>query len=500
MVFEDMKICILSGFSGFTKLSAEVIARNIKKSAGQVVSPADPEFNLESLTCVIVPEAAQITKILEVLHVKSLPACPLVTPSWAIESYSKKESKEFSKYLYINYQLPSKSEADKQPVVKVTSFQGVNSSPEKIGKFEKMKSLNTDYLKNDKTLKQDFLENKEKYAFSHTQGPNLNEHITSVLEVLMENYFLLKDKARAFAYRFAISTLKSHPEKIICTEQAENLQKIGKAIKKKIGEILETGSLKRVKAMEDMERLKALKVLSSIWGIGSTTASKLYSLGYRTLEDLRKKVPDFLTENQKVCLELFEELETKIPREEVKIISDLVVGQAKELLCGKSFIANTCGSYRRGRELCGDIDVLITFDDILENKEFLAQLVQVLHEKNIVTHTLVLSLDVKKHENFTFSGIAKVEGGLHRRLDIKIYPRRTYVWALMHFTGSASFNRSFRLFAKNKGLKMTDEGLFPAFRNGSETLCGGRLVDCFTEEDIFNLFDMPFKSPEERDL
>lgn len=514
-----MKICILSGFSGFTKLSAEVISRNIQKSSGQVLLHSSPDFDPSSLTCMIVPETAQLSKILEILNQPSLPSCPLVVPNWAIDSFKQKNLQPLDNYLYLNKQLPIKRavpatnppDPSKKPS-KLLSDHSNSSSPRADSTDHQLNSFNSlklnlkpesnqeFYFSNHQTLKEDFLNHKEKYAFSHNTGPNLNEHITSVLEVLMENYFLLKDKARAFAYRFAIAALKSHPEKIICEEQAEKLQKVGKAIRKKIGEILETGSLKRVKAMEDMERLKAMKVLSTVWGIGAATASKLFSLGYRTIEDLKKNVPECLNENQRVCLELYEEIEMKIPRDEVKVISEIVVNQARELMTGVEITANTCGSYRRGKEFCGDIDVLLTFENILEHKTFLAELVEALHGKGLITHTLVLSFDVKKHENFTFSGIAKLENGIHRRLDIKIYPKKSYAWALMHFTGSATFNRSIRLFAKNKGLKLTDEGLFPAFRNGSETVCGGSLIECLTEEDIFKLFDMEYKPPEERDL
>ena len=493
MAFEGTSVCILSGFSGFNKLSGDIISRNIKKLGGVIKSQTDTDFSLLNLACIIVPENAQLDKIMFILSQSRLPSCPLVTPNWAIESYKKKKMQPFEKYLFIGNEIPAKRQENAENVLEPIKMKT------HVADFNGSKR-NDEFLSNGETLRAEFLENKEKFAFSQGISENLNEHLTSVLEILMENYFLLKDKARAFAYRFAIATLRSYPEKITCIHQAENLSKIGLKIKKKIQEILETGTLKRVQAMNDLDRLKSLKELSSVWGIGSLTANKLYSLGYKSVSDLKQNIPSMLNENQKICLLLYEDLSTKIPRQEVQKISEIVINYAKSLIPEQEITAHTCGSYRRGKELCGDIDVLLTFDDFLIHKDYLGNLVRILQEQRIVTHVLSLSVDLGKHESLSFSGIARMENGLHRRLDIKVYPKKTYAWALLHFTGSASFNRSIRLFAKTKGLKMTDEGLFPAIRNGSDTVVGSNLGSCYTEEDIFRLFGMNYKPPEERDI
>ena len=80
----------------------------------------------------------------------------------------------------------------------------------------------------------------------------------------MNNYILLKDEGRKLGYRSAIMSLKAFPEKITSVDQVENLSKIGKKIKKKIFEILETGTLERVNSMNENARLKSLKEFTQI--------------------------------------------------------------------------------------------------------------------------------------------------------------------------------------------------------------------------------------------
>ena len=514
--FKDLKVSVLSGFSGFARLSGDVICRNISREGGVVISPKDIQMHLDELNCLIVPAESSLSKILETLSLKTLPPCNIVTPNWAIESIKSKRKLPFSDYLWIqmSIEIPAKREADAQISDSPSKRTHANidiTGNKSLGEAENLsvqvqpspemnrKGENINALADDSKLRKDLLRNRDKFSFSK-ERTNHNEHITSVLEILMNNYAMLRDKGRSMAYRFAIVSLQSYPEKITCAEQVQNLQKVGSKIKKKIAEILETGTLKRVKAMDEQGRLKSLKEFNKIWGIGATTAEKLYSLGYRSIQDLRANIPSILNENQRIGLELYEDFAERIPRQEVSHISDIVTSCAKELLPDKEITANTCGSYRRGKETAGDVDVLITFDGSEKYQGYLTRLVDVLKEKGLITHTLVLSEEPKKHESFTFEGVARLPGGLHRRLDIKVYPRKYYAWALMHFTGSANFNRSIRLFAKTKGLKLTDEGIFPAIRKNGETHCGASLIACYTEEDIFRLFDMPYKPPEQRDL
>lgn len=56
-------------------------------------------------------------------------------------------------------------------------------------------------------------------------------------------------------------------------------------------------------------------MFGEVWGIGPTTAQKLYEKGYRTLEDLKNE--ESLTHAQKLGLKYFEDIKQRIPRHEV---------------------------------------------------------------------------------------------------------------------------------------------------------------------------------------
>ncbi len=72
---------------------------------------------------------------------------------------------------------------------------------------------------------------------------------------------------------------------------------VGEKIKKKIKEFLEVGTIKRVENLRKDPKNKIIEVFSEIWGVGPETAEKLYLLGYRTIEELRKDSAKILTKN-----------------------------------------------------------------------------------------------------------------------------------------------------------------------------------------------------------
>ena len=120
----------------------------------------------------------------------------------------------------------------------------------------------------------------------------------------------------------------------------------------------------------------------------------------------------------------------------------------------------------------------------------LEKIVTNLEEQGFVKERLG-ALKISHSGSQTFFGICKLpESEVHRRLDIKIYPRSQLAFALLYFTGSAHFNRSMRLFASKKGYSLSYEGLYPVVRGISKNKTNQKVaigygIPCHTEQDIF---------------
>lgn len=108
-------------------------------------------------------------------------------------------------------------------------------------------------------------------------------------------------------------------------------------------------------------------------------------MGARTITDLRTgRFP--LSTGQQIGLALYEDLRSRIPREECKQIYELIKLEAKTV--DEKLWVEIMGSYRRGSETSGDVDILITRDDAdgKSHKGAIKKLVDKLKAKGVITH------------------------------------------------------------------------------------------------------------------
>lgn len=174
------------------------------------------------------------------------------------------------------------------------------------------------------------------------------------------------------------------------------------------------------------------------------------------------------------------------------------------------YTVTICGSYRRGLESSGDVDVLITHPSyvslryaqeqslkvvknlIIETKHspeiLLKKIIDKLIKLNFLTDTIAIG-------ETKFMGVCKVTNDyLHRRVDIRILPFDEYYCGILHMTGSDIFNQKMRKIAKEKGFILNEYCLRKLDSSGQP----GKALKINSEEDIFKHLGMNYLKPEER--
>lgn len=313
---------------------------------------------------------------------------------------------------------------------------------------------------------------------------------------MVKTYESTSDKWRAYGYQKAIQALRRLPKPISSWQEAKDLPGVGTRLADKIWEIAESGELRKLNEFRSSDEVKVMEMFGNVWGAGAHTSRTWYQQGFRTLEDLRTKAN--LTNQQKIGLKHYDDILDRMPWAEAAEIEAVVRTAAESLLPG--LIAQACGSYRRKKTTCGDVDVLITHPDGKSHRGIFGKLLNKLRDEGFLTDDLVTSEDDGNQKKYL--GVCRLPGEKrrHRRLDIIVVPYDEYACALVYFTGSAHFNRSLRHLAKKKGMSLSEHSLnVGVVRNGSEKVFEGTPVPTPTEASVLEKLGVPYRPPEERD-
>ena len=352
---------------------------------------------------------------------------------------------------------------------------------------------------------------------------NPNQFIIDELTKLKDIYEKTGDHWRKYSYNKVIGILKRHLKPIRGREDVVGIHGIGENIALKIEEIVKTGTSEKAKFLESSEEVKVVTELGLVWGVGPATAKKLFLQGVKGIADLRARTDtgeDILGTSQLVGLKYVEAMQIRIPRAEVAMIETVV--RASALAMNANLTVTTCGSYRRAKSDSGDVDILVcdrtggVHDGILEI------LVHTLKQSAFLLDELSGSYKSRRtgdHDSWmgmcclplcgpSAPGDPSVCQAMHtadgrhipRRLDIKVYAKVQYPFAILYFTGSDYFNRSMRLFCQKKDLSLSDKDLRRVIRVHKEKVHEGECIPCETEEDIFRAVGLEYKKPADRSV
>jgi DNA polymerase IV len=336
---------------------------------------------------------------------------------------------------------------------------------------------------------------------------NPNARTIEVLQSMADYYSRVNDHWRTTAYRKVINTLKRQETKITTAEEAQRLPSVGTRLAQKIEEIVTTDRLQRLEYTQKEPMDEALQLFLGIYGVGNSQAQQWLAQGFRTLDDLKANAK--LTPNQLVGIEHYDDLNTRIPRREVEALGAVVKRGAQRVDPQVELIIG--GSYRRGAESSGDIDFVVTkpnTESSAELRPFLDGLVQRLETEGFLVARLASSrsnTDGSKWHGCCV--LPKISGfnednyrPVWRRIDFLLVPESEMGAALLYFTGNDIFNRSMRLLASKKGMRLNQRGLYKDVMRGHQRvkITEGELVEGRDERKIFDILGVNWREPHER--
>ena len=314
-----------------------------------------------------------------------------------------------------------------------------------------------------------------------------NDYKPEFISILNEYSELLQkrgDYIKAKIYRRAHDNLVNYSEPIYKVEELSKLSGFGPGIINLLNEYVSSGKINLL----EKERNRPENVLSEIYGIGPKKARELVNNGITSVSKLRESHnnnPKLLNDVQTKGLKYYEDIILRIPRNEIVLYNE-IFNKVYDTVKDDTSKYEIVGSYRRGSQTSGDIDLIITS----ENKDIFVNFIDKLIEDNIIIEVLsrgpTKSLVICKLD----------ENSIARRVDFLYSTREEYAFSILYFTGSKEFNTVMRGYALTKGYSLNEHGLYRKEKGKNKE---DKLQQVFlTEQDIFEFLGLVYKEPDER--
>ncbi|OJD23880.1 hypothetical protein ACJ73_04762, partial [Blastomyces percursus] len=330
----------------------------------------------------------------------------------------------------------------------------------------------------------------QRSAFLHPP----NEAFISQLIKIKKIRELTLDEIGVRAYSTAIAAIAAYPYKLQSPKAVSTLPGCESKIAILFSEFNQSsdGTLESASQLDTDPVLSVLNQFYSIWGVGAKTARDFYyHYHWRSIDEIIEQGWNTLSRVQQIGIKYFDEFMAGIPRSEVESIADTVLQHAKQVrphsqgdYDGKGIECIIVGGYRRGKEVCGDVDLILSHRDERVTHNLVYDVVASLEKEGWITHTLALHLTNSHREQQTapyrgdtggkprFDSLDKAlvvwqnpyfkarkgeDGNAenekrnlnpHRRVDIIISPWRTVGCAIVGWTGETTFERDLRRYVK----------------------------------------------------
>ena len=316
--------------------------------------------------------------------------------------------------------------------------------------------------------------------------------VANLLEIQNANPF------RVRAYRNASRTVDGHatPMRKLIEAEADltELPGIGKDMASHISELVGTGELQ---VLDELAASipKTLIDVMELPGVGPKKARKLWQeLGVESIDELETaalkglvaELSGFGARSQEKILAGIERF--RLHRSRFKISeADQLIQPLLEYLDELQEIERieVAGSYRRRRETVGDIDLLVVAKDA----------------GPVMQHFVAYP----KLSRIEMAGDTRGRIALQSKLevDLRVLPRKSYGAALVYFTGSKEHNIRLRRLAIDRGLRLSEYGVFRQDETTADSderdPWHGEMIAGAEEDEVYASLDLAWIPPELRE-
>jgi len=308
------------------------------------------------------------------------------------------------------------------------------------------------------------------------------ERIADLMDILGESPF------RVNSYRRVARVFTETPGDVAAMAAdgtVTDLPGVGKGSAEKIAEFVATG---RIQALEDLlaKVPPGLPALLRLGGLGPKTLAKLWTQADVTDAD---SLTEAIDEGRLLAVDGIGAKKVEQIRQAMQFAAeagdrmrlDAADAHATALLAAVAAIDGAdapviAGSYRRGRDTVGDLDVLCRSAKGDRTGAII----------RAFTAAEDLPIDKVLAAGDTKAGVRLADGV---QVDLRVVPPDSYGAALQYFTGSKAHNVRLRELAVKRGLKLNEYGLF----DGDRQLAGA------VEDDIYKALGLAPIPPELRE-
>jgi DNA polymerase (family 10) len=276
----------------------------------------------------------------------------------------------------------------------------------------------------------------------------------------------------------------------------KSLPGIGKSTALKIEEYLKTNKIKYYEQLKKKMPFN-LEEIIAVEGMGPKKAKVLYQkIGIKNIKDLEKaakagKIARLFGFGEKTEKNIIEGI-AFLKRSKGRFLLGEILPKAKEVYEKLKSLKEVeridyAGSIRRMKETIGDVDFLVVSQKpqivVKEDKSSSSPFAAA----RVMDFFVSLPGVIKIWGKGATKASARMKDGVD--MDIRVVPKRSYGSALQYFTGSKEHNIVTRKIAIDKGLKLSEYGLF----RGAKKIAGEN------EEGIYKKLGMDWMPPEMRE-